>query len=59
MISPEETWIGTYNRGGQPNVRQIDSLRGRLLGNLALYSSSHLVVTLSYAALNFISLVVS
>jgi hypothetical protein len=44
------------NRGGQPNVSIFTA---RLLGNLALYSSSRLVITLSYAALNLISLVVS
>lgn len=47
------------NRGGQPNVRQIDSLLPDCLGNLALYSLLRLVVTLSYAALNLISLAVS
>lgn len=46
------------HRGGQPNVRQIDSSTARLLGNLALYSLLRLVVTLSYAALNAITLVV-
>lgn len=60
MIGPEDTWIGIIEEASRMYDRLI-LLFADLLGNLALYSLSRLVVTLSlsYAALNLISLVVS